>query len=125
MQIYVCVKHVPDTAANIKIVGENGFDDGGCKFIANPYDEYALEEAVRLVESQGGEVVVVNIVGNVDWSQLEKLAEALDPKWPGPVPYTVLIAPGGKVIYRQHDSIDPLELKKAIVVPGRLVNIVV
>jgi len=45
----------------------------------------------------------------------DKLAEALDPKWRGPVPYTVLIAPGGKVIYRQHDAIDAGELKKAIV----------
>ena len=61
MQIYVCVKHVPDTAANIKIVGENGFDDGGCKFIANPYDEYAVEQAVQLVEKNDGEVVVVTV----------------------------------------------------------------
>jgi len=61
MQIYVCVKHVPDTAANIKIVGENGFDDGGCKFIVNPYDEYALEQAVQLVEKNGGEVIVVTV----------------------------------------------------------------
>jgi electron transfer flavoprotein beta subunit len=61
MQIYVCVKHVPDTAANIKIVGENGFDDGGCKFIANPFDEYAIEQAVQLVEKNGGEVVVVTV----------------------------------------------------------------
>ena len=61
MQIYVCVKHVPDTAANIKVVGENGFDDAGCKFIANPYDEYAVEQAVQLVEKNGGEVVVVTV----------------------------------------------------------------
>jgi electron transfer flavoprotein beta subunit len=61
MQIYVCVKHVPDTAANIKIVGENGFDDGGCKFIVNPYDEYAVEQAVQLVEKNGGEVIVVSV----------------------------------------------------------------
>jgi electron transfer flavoprotein beta subunit len=61
MQIYVCVKHVPDTAANIKVVGENGFDDGGCKFIANPYDEYAVEQAVQLVEKNGGEVIVVTV----------------------------------------------------------------
>ena len=54
MRIYVCVKHVPDTAANIKVVGDNGFDDGGCKFIANPYDEYAVEQAVQLVEKNGG-----------------------------------------------------------------------
>jgi electron transfer flavoprotein beta subunit len=61
MQIYVCVKHVPDTAANIKVVGENGFDDGGCKFIANPYDEYAVEQAVQLVEKNGGEVIIVTL----------------------------------------------------------------
>ena len=48
-------------------------------------------------------------------SDRDKLAEALDKKWPGPLPYTVLIAPGGKVIYRKLDAIDPLELKKAIV----------
>ncbi|MHC4400041.1 MAG: redoxin domain-containing protein [Planctomycetota bacterium] len=45
----------------------------------------------------------------------DELAEALDPKWPGPVPYTLLIAPGGKVIYRKSDDVDPLELKRAIV----------
>lgn len=65
MQVYVCVKHVPDTAANIKLVGETGFEEKNCKFIVNPYDEYALEEAVRLVEKQGGEVVVV-CVGKPD-----------------------------------------------------------
>jgi electron transfer flavoprotein beta subunit len=61
MQIYVCVKHVPDTAANIKIVGDDGFDDAGCKFIVNPYDEYAVEQAVRLTEAGGGEVIVVTV----------------------------------------------------------------
>jgi len=61
MQIYVCVKHVPDTAANIKILGENGFDDTAGKFIANPYDEYAVEQAVQMVERDGGEVVVVTV----------------------------------------------------------------
>lgn len=60
MQLYVCVKHVPDTAAAIKIVGENGYNDAACKFIVNPYDEYALEEAVRIWEKEKqGEVVVV------------------------------------------------------------------
>jgi peroxiredoxin len=45
----------------------------------------------------------------------DKFAEALDPEWPGPVPYTLLIAPGGKVIYRYSGPIDPLEVKRAIV----------
>jgi electron transfer flavoprotein beta subunit len=62
MQLYVCVKHVPDTAATIKVVGEAEFNDTACKFIVNPYDEYALEAAVQLYEKEkAGEVVVVTV----------------------------------------------------------------
>ncbi len=61
MKICVCIKHVPDTAANIKLVDESGFDDSECKFVVNPYDEYGLEEAVSLVEINGGEVVVITV----------------------------------------------------------------
>lgn len=61
MKIYVCVKHVPDTAAKITVVESSGFAET-CKFIVNPYDEYAVEEAVRLVEQAGaGEVVIVTV----------------------------------------------------------------
>ena len=45
----------------------------------------------------------------------EKLINAFDHDWEGPVPYTVLIAPEGKVLYRDTGSIDPLALKRAIV----------
>lgn len=45
----------------------------------------------------------------------DALSAALDKDWPGGFPYTVLIAPGGKVIHRQMGEIDPLLLKKAIV----------
>mgnify|MGYP002631597874 FL=1 len=63
MRIYVCVKHVPDTAANIKIVNDNGYDRT-VKFVPNPYDEYGVEEAITLVEKAGvGEVIAV-CVGN-------------------------------------------------------------
>lgn len=61
MKIFVCVKHVPDTAASIKLAGETGFDDSEIKFIASPYDEYGIEEAVSLVEKNGGEVVIVTV----------------------------------------------------------------
>ena len=61
MQIYVCVKHVPDTAANIRVVGGNAFDDS-CKFVMNPYDEYGVEEALQIVKREGkGEVVIVTV----------------------------------------------------------------
>ena len=64
MKIFVCVKHVPDTANNITVAGENAYDDTDVKFIINPYDEYAIEEAVSIVEDKGGEVVVVTVGKN-------------------------------------------------------------
>jgi len=61
MKICVCVKHVPDTAATIKIDGDAGFKDSEIKFVVNPYDEYGVEEAVKLKEKNGGEVVIVTV----------------------------------------------------------------
>ncbi|MEW4567018.1 redoxin domain-containing protein [Tautonia sp. JC769] len=51
----------------------------------------------------------------LDAADRDAFAEALDPEWPGPVPYTLLIAPGGEVLYRHTGAIDPLEVKRAIV----------
>ena len=61
MHIYVCLKHVPDTAANIRPLAGTGFDES-VKFIINPYDEYALEQALRIRESgSGAEVIAVSV----------------------------------------------------------------
>ncbi len=51
------------------------------------------------------------------WSSDDKdaLVNALDKSWQGPVPFTLLVAPGGKVLYRQTGAFDALELKRAIV----------
>ncbi len=43
-----------------------------------------------------------------------ELAEALDPKWPGPVPYTILVNERGKILYRVSGMIDPVKVKNAI-----------
>ena len=45
----------------------------------------------------------------------DKFADALDKQWPGPIPYTLVIAPGGKVLYRKAGAIDPLEVRRAVV----------
>ena len=45
----------------------------------------------------------------------ESLINAFNPKWQGPVPYTVLINPDGKIVYEEMGSIDPLAVKRAIV----------
>src|SRR5579884_1740957 len=45
----------------------------------------------------------------------DKFADLLDKDWTGPLPHTLLIAPGGKVLYRKTGAIDALALKRAIV----------
>ncbi len=44
-----------------------------------------------------------------------KLIEAVDPEWQGALPFTMLIEPGGKIIYKKQDVIDPAKMKKLIV----------
>jgi electron transfer flavoprotein beta subunit len=60
VNIIACVKQVPDTEAQIKVKGDgSGIDEGGIKWVMNPYDEYGVEEALKLKEKLGGEVTVV------------------------------------------------------------------
>lgn len=59
MQIYVCVKHVPDSGALIELDGATSFVEGNVKFIPNPFDEYGIEEALTLNKEHGGEVIIV------------------------------------------------------------------
>ena len=57
MKIVVCVKQVPDTEARIRIAPDGkGIGEGDLNWIVSPYDEYALEEALKLKEAKGGEV---------------------------------------------------------------------
>lgn len=61
-KILVMVKQVPDTASVIRIREDGkGIVTDGLKWVLNPYDEFALEEALRTRESQGGEVIVVSL----------------------------------------------------------------
>ena len=45
----------------------------------------------------------------------DALAQALDPRWPGGYPYTVVIAPGGNVLYRFNGSVDVAELQSRLI----------
>jgi thiol-disulfide isomerase/thioredoxin len=44
-----------------------------------------------------------------------QMIEAVDPEWQGGLPYTLVVEPGGKVIFKKQDTIDPQEMKKLIV----------
>ena len=61
MKIAVCLKRVPDTTAKITIAADGkSIDEAGIKFVPNPYDEFALEEAIKLKEAAGtGETTVI------------------------------------------------------------------
>jgi electron transfer flavoprotein beta subunit len=64
MNILVGISQVPDTVTKIAI-GADGksIDSKGVKFILNPYDEFAIEEALRLREKYGGTVTVATVGG--------------------------------------------------------------
>ena len=64
MNSVVCISHVPDTESRINVAaGGKKVDETGLKFIVSPYDEFALEEAIRLKEKSGGGDVTVITFG--------------------------------------------------------------
>ena len=64
MNIYVCIKQVPDTETKIKLNADSSWiDTAGIKWIMSPYDEFAVEEALRLKEKNAGSTVTVISAG--------------------------------------------------------------
>ncbi len=65
MKILVCMKQVPSSEARIVVAGDGkAIDPTDVEMIVNPYDEYALEEALRIKEARGegeGEVIVLSV----------------------------------------------------------------
>jgi electron transfer flavoprotein beta subunit len=75
MNIYVLMKRTFDTEEKISIA--NGkINEDGAEFIINPYDEYAIEEAIQVRDAQGGEVTVVS-VGNEETEKQLRTALAM------------------------------------------------
>lgn len=62
MNIIACVKQVPDTETQIRVKPDgSGIDDTGIKWVMNPYDEFGVEEGLRLKEKLGGEMTIVSL----------------------------------------------------------------
>jgi electron transfer flavoprotein beta subunit len=62
MKILVCISQVPDTTAKIQVSGDGkSIEKTGIKFILNPYDEFAIEEGLRLRERFGGTVTALTV----------------------------------------------------------------
>ena len=66
MNIYVCIKQVPDTTSNISLKSDkSGIETDGIKWILNPYDEYAVEEAIQLKTANSDAILKVVSIGPV------------------------------------------------------------
>jgi electron transfer flavoprotein beta subunit len=60
MNIFVCVKRVPDSETKVKIASDGrSLDPAGVQYVLNPYDEIAIEQALKIKEDKGGEVTVL------------------------------------------------------------------
>ena len=76
MQIYVCVKHVPDSAANIHIVDNLKIDESA-PFLLNPYDEHAVTEAVALKKKVPDSEIIAVCLGKKDAESTVRSALAM------------------------------------------------
>ncbi len=62
MNIIACVKQVPDTESQIRVNPDgSGIDVTGIKWVMNPYDEFGVEESLKLKEKAGGEVTIISV----------------------------------------------------------------
>jgi len=76
MQIYVCVKHVPDSAANIAIKDEKTIDET-ISFLLNPYDEHAVTEAAALKKKFKESEIIAVCLGKMDAEKTLRSAMAM------------------------------------------------
>jgi len=62
MNLIACMKRVPDTASQVR-AGDDGrtLDPSGISYVVNPYDEYAVEECLKMKEAHGGEVTILTV----------------------------------------------------------------
>lgn len=102
-----CVKELPEFVTINRMFRKRNF-----KLVTISMDEPDEGEAV-LKELTRNQVSATNF--HLAIADRDRFADLLDREWEGPVPYTLLIAPGGKVVYRKSDEIDPLAVKRAIV----------
>ena len=64
MRLFVCIKQVPDTETRIRLTQDKqNIDSNGIKWVINPYDEFAIEEAIRFKEAHPGTKVTVITLG--------------------------------------------------------------
>jgi len=102
-----CITEFPDLVIIDRMYRGRSFE-----FITISTDKQARRtDALNLLKKQ--EASNKNYIFNDD--DVYKLIEAVDNDWQGALPFTLLIEPGGKVLYKKQDMINPSEMKKLIV----------
>jgi electron transfer flavoprotein beta subunit len=76
MKIYVCVKHVPDSAATIAIIDQTSIDER-VTFLLNPYDENAVAEAIKLKEKIPDSEIIAITIGKTSATETLRSAMAM------------------------------------------------
>src|SRR5260370_12108576 len=78
MKILVPVKRVPDPATTIRVLPDgSGIATDNVKWVINPFDEIALEEALRIKEKQSSGEVVLLSIGQQTWQEQLRTALAM------------------------------------------------
>jgi len=102
-----CVTEFPDFITMYRMYRGRDFE-----FVSVSADDPANQEKV-LKFLQKAECSATNYLFDTD--DKYKLIDAIDPKWQGALPYTILVEPGGKIVYSKQGAIDPDEMKRLIV----------
>jgi thiol-disulfide isomerase/thioredoxin len=102
-----CIEEFPDLETMYRMYGKRAFD------LVTVSINYPDEKVGVLSALQKQHATSRNLVlGSTD---IYALMAAFDPQWNAAVPYTVLIKPGGEIVYQRQGPIDPLELRRVIV----------
>src|SRR3989475_10761566 len=102
MKIAVCIKRVPDSETRVKIAADGkSLDDAGVKFVLNPYDEFAVEEALRRKEKAGAGEVAVFCLGPAAGQETIRTAFAMG-------------GDRGVLLQVEKIPVDPFEVAKGI-----------
>jgi peroxiredoxin len=101
-----CVDELPEFVTINRMYRQRKF-----RLVTISLDEPELkDDALKVLQDK--HVAATNYLSGI--ASKDRLADLLDKEWEGPVPHTVLIAPGGKVIHRQSGPLKSLELRRAI-----------
>jgi thiol-disulfide isomerase/thioredoxin len=102
-----CVAELPEFVTMNRMYRGRAF-----RLVTISLDDSAKKEAALKV-LRDKHVAATNYL--LSMKNRDRFADLLDKEWPGPLPHTVLIAPGGRVVYRKTGAIEPLEVRRAIV----------